>query len=182
MEMQNSLPGAALKADKAIDHILGPADAMCTVIEYGDLECPSCKQAQGAMLLVRNRYARGVKFVFRHFPLMEVHPHAELAAQAAEAAGAQGKFWQYIDLVFEQQPHLKRKDLDRYAGQLELDMTRFRAEMDDQVYSQRVREHMELGNQLRVRATPTFFVNGKLVDVSFGLQQLESAVGKILAA
>jgi protein-disulfide isomerase len=181
MQEQNSLPAAALKADKAIDHILGPADARCTVIEYGDLECPSCKQAQGAMLQVRHRHAHDVKFVFRHFPLMEVHPLAELAAQAAEAAGAQGKFWPYVDLLFEHQPHLERKHLDKYAEQLQLDMTRFRAEMDDQVYSQRVREHMALGNQLQVRATPTFFVNGKLVDVSFGLQQLETAIEKFLA-
>jgi protein-disulfide isomerase len=166
----------ALKADKAIDHIQGPASAAVTLIEYGDLECPSCLQAHGAVQLLRERFAEDVRFVFRHYPLVDVHPHAELAAEAAEAAGAQGYFWPYVDLLFEHQSHLKEKDLLGYAERLELDMLRFRNEMRDHVYLQRVQEHIALGNHLRLRATPTFFMNGTLVDVSYGLGSLEKAV------
>jgi protein-disulfide isomerase len=149
---------------------------LVTLIEYGDLECPSCRQAQGVVQQIRKRYSNKLRFVFRHFPLREVHPHAELAAEAAEAAGAQGKFWPYIDLLFEHQSHLKEKSLSAYAEQLELDMVRFHAEMKDHVYLQRVNEHIDLGHRLAIRATPTFFVNGTLVDVSFGFQHLEQAI------
>jgi protein-disulfide isomerase len=165
-----------LTPDKKTDHILGPESASVTLIEYGDLECPSCRQAQEVVAHVRQHFAQKLRFVFRHFPLREVHPHAELAAEAAEAAGAQGKFWPYVDLLFEHQSHLKEKSLFTYAEQLELDMVRFHAEMKDHVYLQRVNEHIDLGNRLALRATPTFFVNGELVDVSFGFQRLEQAI------
>ena len=171
----------AVKADKAIDHIQGPVSAKVTLIEYGDLECPSCQQAHGAVQLLLERFSQDVRFVFRHYPLVEVHTHAELAAEAAEAAGAQGHFWPYIDLLFEHQSHLKEKDLHGYAEQLELDMLRFRNEMSDHVYLQRVQEHIALGNHLQLRATPTFFMNGILVDVSYGLGSLEKAVEQALS-
>ena len=117
-----------------------------------------------------------IRYAFRHFPLTEVHPHAQLAAEAAEAAGAQHKFWPMHDTLFEHQPHLKDKDLRRYAETLELDLERFDYELADQVYRQRVKEHVEGGRQSGVRATPTFFVDGAIVDVSFGLQHLFEAV------
>jgi protein-disulfide isomerase len=172
--------GASLHADKAIDHILGPATAPTTLIEYGDLECPSCKQAQGVLLMLRKRYADDINFVFRHFPLIDVHPHASLAAEAAEAAGAQGKFWEYIDLLFERQLHLESERLHAYAQELQLDVDRFRSELENHAHGARVREHMMLGNQLRVRGTPTFYVNGQLVDVSFGLRQLHQAIDRAI--
>jgi protein-disulfide isomerase len=169
----------ALTPDKKTDHILGPAAAAITLIEYGDLECPSCLQAHGVVQQLRKRFTSKVRFVFRHFPLMEVHPHAELAAEAAEAAGAQGQFWPYIDRLFEHQSRLKEKDLMATAEQMELDMVRFRAEMNDHVYLQRVQEHIALGRRLQIRATPTFFVNGALVDVSFGFRPLEQMIEKL---
>ena len=158
------------------DHILGPSGAPATVVEYGDFQCPNCKQAAPAVKLLLERYAGHVRLVFRHFPLEEVHPHALNAAEAAEAAGAQGKFWQMHDLLFDNQRHLKQQQLRGYAERLQLDMARYAAEMDDEIYRQRIREHQQSGNDSGVRGTPTFFLNGRIQDVSFGMQSLFDAV------
>ena len=158
------------------DHALGPPHAPVTVVEYGDLECPNCKQAVSAVKLLLTRFENRVRFVFRHFPLEGVHPHAELAAEAAECAGEQGKFWEMVDLLFDNQNQLKREHLRGYAGRLQLDLARFEAELGDHVYLQRVREHLQSGNDSGVRSTPTFFVNGRIQDVSFGLKSLFEAV------
>ena len=159
----------------ASDHTLGPDHAPVTVVEYGDFECPNCKQAAPAVKLLLERYAERVHFAYRHFPLEDVHPHALLAAQAAECAGGQGKFWQMHDLLFAHQDQLKAKSLHTYAEQLGLDMARFKAELDDQVYLQRVREHIASGLKSGVRGTPGIFVNGRIVDVSFGLRAMFEA-------
>jgi protein-disulfide isomerase len=128
-----------------------------------------------------NHFGHQVRFVFRHFPLREVHPHAELAAEAAEAAGAQGKFWPLYDLLFAHQNHLNETHLRDYAQQVGLDMARYENEMRDHVYLQRVQEQMQVANQLRVRATPTFYLNATFVDVSFGLTHLQQAIEAALA-
>lgn len=159
-----------------IDHTLGPDHAPVTVVEYGDFECPNCKQAAPAVKLLLERFEEQVRFAFRNFPLVDVHPHALVAAQAAECAGAQGKFWQMHDLLFANQEHLKQKQLHGYAEQIGLDMARYTAEMDDEVYLQRVREHVEGGIKSGVRGTPGFFVNGRIQDVSFGIRSLFDAV------
>jgi protein-disulfide isomerase len=158
------------------DHYLGPSHAPVTVVEYGDFECPNCKQAAPAMKILLGRHAGRVRLVWRNFPLEEVHPHALYAALAAEAAAGQRKFWPMHDLLFADQTHLKPKDLHGYAQRLGLDMARFTAEMDDHVYLQRVREHLQGGTDSGVRSTPTFFVNGRIEDVSFGLRALFDAV------
>jgi protein-disulfide isomerase len=158
------------------DHTLGPDHAPITVVEYGDFECPNCKQAAPAVKLLLDRFAERVRFAFRHFPLEGPHPHALAAAEAAECAGAQGKFWQMHDLLFDNQDHLTAKHLHGYAERLQLDMALFTAGMDDHVYLQRVREHIESGRRSHVRATPGFFVAGRIVDVSFGLRALTAAV------
>lgn len=160
----------------ASDHTLGPDHAPVTVVEYGDFECPNCKQAAPAVKLLLERFAERARFAYRHFPLEDVHPHALMAAQAAECAGGQGKFWPMHDLLFANQDHLKPKQLHGYAEQLSLDMARFTAEMDDQVYLQRVREHIDSGLKSGVRGTPGMFVNGRIVDVSFGIRGLFDAV------
>lgn len=165
---------------QTFDHSRGPDHAAVTVVEFGDFECPNCKQAAPAVKLLLERFEERVRFVFRHFPLVEVHPHALMAAQAAEAAGAEGKFWPMYELLFENQTHLKAQHLHSYAERLNLDMARYTAEMDDEIYLQRVREHMESGRQSGVRATPTFFVNGRLHDVSFGLRTLFDVVEEAL--
>src|SRR5215471_16784128 len=108
-----------------LDHILGPETAKVTVVEYGDFECPNCGQAYPAVKILRKYFGERMRFVFRHFPLREIHPHAELAAEAAEAAGAQGKFWSMHDLLFENQSHLNVRSLRRYAEAAELDLERY---------------------------------------------------------
>lgn len=159
-----------------VDHQLGPAHAPVTVVEYGDFECPTCKQAAPAVKLLLARYPEKVRVVFRHFPIEEPHPHALHAAEAAEVAGEQGKFWQMHDLLFENQMHLKLPQLRTYAERLQLDMARYTAEMDDEVYRQRVREHQRSGRDSGVHSTPAFFVNGRIQDVSFGMKSLFDAV------
>ncbi len=164
----------------ATDHMIGPLHAPVTVVEYGDYECPNCKQAGPAVALLLERFANRIRFVYRHFPLEEVHPHALLAAEAAEAAAAQGKFWPMHELLFENQLHLKSQQLQHYAEQLQLDMARYVAEMDDHIYLQRVREHQDSGQRSGVRGTPAFFVDGIIHDVSFGLHSLVDAIGAAL--
>ena len=159
-----------------VDHSIGPHDARVTVVEYGDFECPNCKQAAPGVKLLLDRFAGRIRFVYRHFPLEEVHPHALQAAEAAESAGAQGKFWQMHDLLFEHQDHLKPNQLHDYAARLQLDLARYTAEMKDQVYLQRIREHLQSGHDSGVRNTPTFFVGGMIQDVSFGMPALFQAV------
>jgi protein-disulfide isomerase len=158
------------------DHMLGSEHAPVTVVEYGDFECPNCKQAAPAVKMLLERFVGRVRIAFRHFPLEEIHPHALAAAAAAEAAAGQGKFWPMHDLLFDNQRHLKAPQLRGYAERLELDISRFDAEIADALYLQRVREDIEGGKLSGVRATPTFFINGKLQDISYGLQALEQGV------
>jgi protein-disulfide isomerase len=160
---------------QAADHAVGPDHARVIVVEYGDFECPTCKVAAPAVKMLLDDYAGKVRFVFRHFPLEEVHPHALAAAEAAECAGEQGKFWEMSDLLFANQSHLQAKHLRSYADQLGLDMAQYTAEMDDHVYLQRIREHIDGGKRSRVRGTPGFFVNGTIQDVSFDLRALFDA-------
>jgi len=163
------------------DHLLGSAHAPVQVVEYGDFECPHCRQAVAAVKLLLKHFEGKVSFVFRHYPLEGVHPHAELAAEAAEGAAEQGKFWEMHDLLFENQAHLKAAHLRSYAERLSLDMGRFDAELRDHVYLQRVREHIRSGTESGVRSTPGFFVGGRVQDVSFGLDALFKAVESQLA-
>lgn len=175
--MTPSSPQHHLRAlDAATDHIRGPADAVVTLVEYGDFECPSCSQAYPAVKMLLARFGDRLRFGFRHFPLREVHPHADAAAQAAEAAGAQGQFWPYYDLLFSHHRHLDAGHLRAHAQALGLDQARFDNELADSVYLQRVQEHIDSGVRAGVRGTPSFFVNGRYVDVSFGLQHLEQAI------
>lgn len=176
-----SRPNPALLApDGATDHIIGPVSAKVAIIEYGDFQCPSCGQAHVAMKIILKRCSHRVRFVFRHYPQSEFHPDAELAAEASEAAGAQGYFWPFYEVLFEHQQHLKARHLRQYAGQIGLDLERYDYEMNDRVYLQRVQEQARGGRQLGIRAAPTFYVNGKLTDVSFGLQYLEQSVERAL--
>jgi protein-disulfide isomerase len=158
------------------DHMLGAALARVTVIEYADFECPYCKMAEQTPTLLVDRFPGKIRFIYRHFPVEEAHPHALLAAEASEAAAAQGKFWQMHDLLFKNQGHLKDKDLRHYAGEIGLDLVRYAAEMGDHIYLQKVRDHVDGGRRSHIRATPAFFVNGVAEDTSFGMQALHDAV------
>jgi protein-disulfide isomerase len=176
---QQQLPDLVVPAQPT-DHVIGAPHAPVTIVEYGDFECPNCKQAASAVKLLLERFAGRAQVVFRHFPLEEVHPHALAAAQAAECAAGQGKFWEMHDLLFANQDHLKVHQLQSYGERLQLDMARYKAEMDDEVYLQRIREQMEGARRSGVRATPTFFVNGRLQDVSYGIRALFDAVAAIV--
>ncbi len=158
------------------DHFLGSEHARITLLEYGDFECPSCKVAVQTPKLLLERFPNRIRFIFRHFPLEEAHPHALMAAEVSEAAAAQGKFWPMHDVLFQNQAHLKERDLYRYAGELGLDPARYTAEMDDHIYLQKVREHAQGGRRSHIRATPTFFLDGAVQDISFGMQALHDAV------
>lgn len=160
----------------AADHIQGNAEAKLTLVEYGDYECPACIQGEPLMRHLVETEGKHLRFVFRHFPLVEVHPHAELAAEAAEAAAAQGQFWPMHHLLFAQTQHLETAALAGYAESLGLDMNRFHSEMADRIYTQRVQEHRRAGERSAIRATPAFFLNGVAVDVSFGFEKLTETV------
>jgi protein-disulfide isomerase len=163
------------------EHIRGRHDASVTIVEYGDFECPNCKQAAPVVALLLKRFDGRVRLVFRRFPLEEVHSHALIAAETAEAAGKQGQFWEMHDLLFENQPHLQLPRLRDLAKGLGLDMRRFSEELRDHVHVPRIRDDVTTGRDSGVRATPTFFVNGNICDVSFGVAQLERTVAGLLA-
>ena len=159
----------------ATDHVLGAPHAEVEVVEYGDFQCPTCKLAVPAVEMLLKRFEGRIRFAYRHFPLEDVHPNALSAAEAAESAGAQGKFWEMYQLLFSNQSHLDRTHLHRYAETLGLDMSRFKSEMDGESYRQRIREQMEAARRSHLRATPGFFVDRKIQDVSFGNQGLFDA-------
>lgn len=158
------------------DHVLGAPHATVEVVEYGDFQCPICKVAAPAVQTLLGRFDGRIRFAYRHFPLEEIHPYALCAAEAAECAGAQGKFWEMHQLLFDNQPRLDRKSLHEYAQSLGLDMNRFRLEMDGESYRQRIREQMEVARRSHLRATPGFFVDRRIQDVSFGMQSLFEAI------
>ena len=158
------------------DHIQGPAGAPVTLVEYGDYECPHCGRAYPIIKKVRERMGRRLRFVYRNFPLRESHPHAQHAAEAAEAAGAQGKFWEMHDRLFERQFALDDEYLVEYAGDLRLDIARFREELAAGVYEPRVREDFRSGVLSGVNGTPTFFVNEVRHDDAWDLEPLAAAL------
>ncbi len=174
-----AVPEAALAA---ADHMLGDAHASLTLLEYGDYECPACIKAESLRQGLVETFGKRLRFVFRHFPWVELHPHAELAAEAAEAAAAQGKFWEMHHLLFSQPLHLALPALDAHAQSIGLDMIRFNGEMADRIYTQRVQEHRRAGERTGVRTTPSFILNGTPVDVSFGFEKLEEAIHVALHA
>ena len=146
------------------DHIAGPDDAPLTLVEYGDYECPHCGRAYPIVKAVQRRLGSRLRFVFRNFPLTEAHPHAENAAQAAEAAAAQGKFWEMHDVIYEHQDALEDEDLVGYAKSLGLDAVRLARELLTRVYAKRVRDDFRSGVRSGVNGTPTFFLNGLRYD------------------
>ena len=174
--MNPTHPASLAVPPEPTDHSQGPEHARVVVVEYGDFECPSCKVAATTPTLLLERFPNKVRFLFRHFPVPDAHPHAMLAAEASEAAAAQARFWPMYRLLFDNQAHLGEKNLMRYANEIGLDMTRYVAEMDDHIYLQKVREHVDGARRSHIRATPTFFINGALQDISYGMKALHDAV------
>jgi protein-disulfide isomerase len=153
------------------DHVRGPDDAPVTLVEYGDYECPYCGMAHPIVERARQTLGSQLRFVFRHFPLAEAHPHARLAAQAAEAAGAQGKFWEMHDTLFEHQDALEPADILGYAESLGLDVARFTSELEAGTYARKVRDDFRSGVRSGVNGTPTFFVNGVRYEGSWANEE-----------
>jgi Na+/H+ antiporter NhaA len=151
----------ARPVDPARDHILGPASAPLTLVEYADFECPFCARATGVANEVRKHFGDGLRYVFRHLPLPDVHPYAELAAAASEAAGAQGRFWDMHDLLFTHVDQLELEDLAGYAGRLGLDVEDFLRNIDEQRHAPRIREDVADAEASGARGTPTFFVGNR---------------------
>ena len=160
----------------AADHALGDADAPFTLLEYGDYGCSASVEAEPKVRHLVKTFGPQLRFVFRHLPHLELHPHSELAAEAAEAAAAQGRFWEMHRLLFGAPNHLSLADLTKHAQSIGLDMTRFHAEMTDRIYTQRVQEHRRAAKLSNLHTTPTFILNGKLIDISSNLEKLEAAV------
>jgi protein-disulfide isomerase len=163
------------------DHIQGQADAPVTLVQYGDYECPYCGEAYPIIKEIQSEMGERLRFVFRNFPISTSHPHAEQAAEAAEAANAQGKFWEMHDLLYERQQNLTDEDLHRYAEELGLDVERFDKEMAEHVQAQRVHEDFMSGVRSGVNGTPTFYINGVRHDDSYETDVLRDALERAAA-
>jgi protein-disulfide isomerase len=158
------------------DHTLGPTTAPVTLLEYGDYECPYCGEAHFVVKELQGQLGRTLRFVFRHFPLATIHPHALRAAEAAEAAGAQGRFWDMHDMLFENQQRLDDDNLVLYATTLGLDVSRFIEDLATHAHLARIEEDFRSGARNGVNGTPTFLINGVRHDGPFDLVSLMDSV------
>jgi protein-disulfide isomerase len=165
-----------MPVDKGRDHIQGPVDAPITLVQYGDYECPYCGEAYPIVKQVQARMGDRLRFVFRNFPISTSHPHAERAAEAAEAGSAQGRFWEMHDTLYEHQQRLRDDDLRTYAEQCELDLDRFDKEMAEHVHAERVHEDFMSGVRSGVNGTPTFYINNVRHDDSYDADTLLDAL------
>ena len=174
--MATAVTDLAVPVDPDRDHIRGPAqDALVTLVEYGDFECPFCGQAEPAVRELIREYGE-LRFVFRHLPLTDVHPRAQLAAEAAEAADRQGMFWEMHDTLFDHQGALTPKDLIGYAADLGLDTEKFGANLRKHAGAARVAEDVDSADLATVSGTPTFFINGRRYHGAYDLAALKEAV------
>lgn len=152
---------------------VGSDSAKVTVVEFGDYQCPTCKVYAPVVESMKSKYKNKILFVYRHFPIVQAHPFAMSAASAAEAAGSQGKFWEYHDKLYKISPSLERENLIKIAEDLKLDMTKFKTDMDSDASRQNVLDDLAAGNKVGVNGTPTFFINGK----QYSLSELQNLKG-----
>jgi protein-disulfide isomerase len=176
MDMSVWGPSLRLPVSPQRDHIRGPVDAPITLLEYGDYQCPYCGAAHPIVNAVRQEMGDAVRLVFRHFPLMTIHPSAELAAEAAEAAGAQKKFWPMHDTLFENQQRLDPPALLIYAKAVGADVDAFAEDLRTHAHADKVREDLMSGVRSGVNGTPSFFINGVRYSGSWDLPNLLAAV------
>jgi len=158
------------------DHTVGPENAAHTLVEYGDFQCPYCREAYPIVKQLREQLGDRLRFAFRNFPLTRIHPHAEHAAEAAEAAAAQGAFWQMHDRLFERQFALEDDNLIEYATELGLDADRLAAELAAGTYRDRVRDDFMSGVKSGVNGTPTFYIDGVRHEGGYDLASLVAAL------
>ncbi|MBN1656743.1 MAG: thioredoxin domain-containing protein [Deltaproteobacteria bacterium] len=160
-------------------NVFGPADAKVTIVDFSDFQCPySFRAAQVTKKLIK-KYGDKVRFIYHHFPL-SFHPQARPAAEASLAAGAQGKFWEYHDLVFENQRALERADLEKYAAQLKLNMKAFKKALDDKSFEKAVDADIKLGEKVAISGTPTMFLNGKRISNPTDYDMVSKEIEKAL--
>ena len=168
--------------DPERDHVRGGADAPVTLVEYGDFQCPFCGEAYPVVNELQERFGDQLRFVFRHMPLPDLHPRAPFAAEAAEAAAAQGRFWEMHDWLFEHQHELSDDELRAHAEAAGVgDAARFDAELRERVHEPRVAEDFESGAHSGVPSTPRFFVNGLIHLGSASYPELSEAISEELA-
>jgi protein-disulfide isomerase len=163
------------------DHVLGPEDAPVTLVEYGDYQCPACGAAYPMVKAIQKRLGAKLRFVFRNMPLNEIHPNAEMAAEAAEAAGAQGKFWEMHDALYEHQDQLGPDLVKALAKRLHLDVPRFEQDLGSRRFGDPVKRDFMGGVRSGVNGTPTFFIDGVRYDGSLDEPSLEAGLRQRLA-
>jgi protein-disulfide isomerase len=161
--------------DEDRDHVRGPSNAPVTLIEYGDFQCPYCGQAESVIRELLADFGE-LEYIWRHLPLTDVHPSAQIAAEAAEAASAQGAFWEMHALLLRHQDALRPPDLRRYAEQLGLEGDRFSDELRTHVYAGRIAEDVDSADLSGVAGTPTFFINGRRHHGAYDIATLAAAV------
>jgi protein-disulfide isomerase len=164
------------------DHGQGDPDAKCTLVEYGDYECPHCGRAYPIVKRLQKHFGKRLFFVFRNFPLGQMHPHAESAAETAEFTGAEGKFWEMHDLLFENQDRLGNALLRELTAELSLDPAELLQALEERKYLARVRADFSGGVRSGVNGTPTFFINGQRNDGPFDYLDLVEVIERAIAA
>ena len=175
--MQPLIATLSPPVDPERDHVRGPADAPVTLVEYGDFQCPYCGEAYPVVNELLDRFGDQLRFVFRHMPLPDLHPRAPFAAEAAEAAGSQERFWEMHDRLFEHQLELSDEELRAHAEAVDVpDAGRFDAELRDRAHRARVEEDYESGARSGVPSTPRFFINGLIHLGSASYAELSEAI------
>jgi Na+/H+ antiporter NhaA len=172
----DTITDLAVPVDPDHDHVRGPAKAPVTLVEYGDFECPYCGRAEPVIRKLLADYGGDLRYVWRHLPLTDVHPHAAVAAEASEAAALQGKFWELHDLLLAHQGALTALDLDRYAGELGLDTERFRRDLREHAGRAKIAADVDSADRSGVSGTPTFFINGRRHHGAYDIDGLTTAV------
>jgi protein-disulfide isomerase len=176
------MPAMLSRAVTDRDHAQGRSDAPVTMVEYGDFQCPHCAHAYHVVKALQRHFGAGLRLVYRHFPLVDEHVHAEQAAEASEAAAAQGQFWELYDLLYEHQDALELAHLRTHASTLALDATRWERELRGREYVEHVRQDVDGAIESGVRATPTFYVNGVRHDGPADERTLAALVDDTLRA
>ncbi len=164
------------------DHSQGPTDAPVTLVQYGDYECPYTRQSTNGVRAIQQQLGSQLRFVYRNFPLTEIHPHALHSAEAAEAAAGQGKFWEMHDYIFHHQHTLADSNLHDFAEAVGLNIPQFERALAEQRYLPRIEADVESGEESGVQGTPTFFINGVRFDGSWEQASLQAAIEQALNA
>ena len=178
--MNPEAPKLSLPIDSSRDHIQGSDTAVVTLLEYGDYECPYCGQAYPIVKQIQNIFGEDLRFAFRHFPITQSHPHAQNAAEAAESAGSQNKFWEMHDYLYEHQQALDDVYLEKYARELRLDLDKFNQDLSEHVYLYRVKEDFLSGVRSGVNGTPCFYINGIRYDDSWDIETFTERLKNIV--